>query len=625
MLRELVDERLEGLRFRGGRVEVDLAPLPVEEATAALESARDLVERGRSLEALDDIVAATRSIHSRATALVLLSHALLQLDRGELVEPTLRTAIDLEPARVDARYELGVVLQAEARLDEAVAVWEEALDRDPDHGPSHARLAAAAFLRRDDEECERHREDAVRLAARMASVLERGCRVPVAHSPLLPPAPSLVVGPAVRVDVGSGNAHAAEPSLVAGAAGDLLAAWIDLREGGNQGPWKVGAAISSNAGSSWSDQVLHGPSSFPVDFEGDPMTARDARTGYQWVGGILFGYVSNIPSRIWVSRRAPGAPGFQAPVEIHSEPFIDKGLLAAGPRPGLPNSTRLYVTYNLGIQHSDDLGSTWSAVTSLPSSGIGYQPRVGPGGVLYVAYWDFFANQAKLVKSVDGGVTFGAPVTVATRLDNWGPEESNPRFPGEFRVAPLNYLAVHPISGVLTMVYPDTTSLNGGEADVDIYLTRSGDGGATWSAPVVIGGDSSPARDQFHPWIEADAAGVLHLVFLDTRGTAQQDSDSNAWIDAYYAVSVDGGYTWTELELTPQPFQSALAPFSTFTHQFVGDYLAMATVGERVHLLYPSTVDGHLHVYSRSIESTEGRLFSDGFEPGTLAAWSGAS
>ncbi len=625
----LVDQRLQGLVFERERVRaLPMVTAPVgrplapEEADRALRQASDLLENGRSYEALELLVAPIRSAPERPLPYYLLARALRFLQRTEHAEAAYRTALDLDPRHLESRHELAGLLQAERKLDEAMAEWQTLLGYEPDYGSAHARLAALHFLLGDRDSCEEHRAEAKRLGTPLPSALAASCEVRKAAFEARGATPLPVALPPTRVDAGAGNAHSAETILAAGAGPELVAGWIDLRQGGNNGPWKVAAAASLNGGGSWSDQVLHGPFAAAGDYEGDPMVAHDPRTGTQWVGGILFGYVTNVPSRLWVARRQAVTANFLAPVQIHGgssvSPIIDKGLLAAGPRPGLPNSTRLYVTYNLGIQRSDDLGATWSAIQSLPS-GLGFQPKIGANGVLYVLYWDF-GFEFRLVKSTDGGATFGSPITVATRLDTWGPEENNPRFPGGFRVAPLAYMAVNPTNGVLTMVYPDTTSTAGGEWDVDLYLTRSTNGGTTWSTPVVVGGDSTPPRDQFHPWIEADSTGRLHLAFFDTRNTAQADADTNAWIDLYYATSEDDGLGWGEMRITNPPFQSALAGFSAFQSQFVGDYIGLAPIGERVHVLYPSTSDGHLHVYAQILDFQA--IFADGFESGNTSAWS---
>ena len=513
--------------------------------------------------------------------------------------------------------EAALGLEADAELDEARRAWEEILLLNPAHGLAHTRLAALAFTAGDHARCEEHRALALRFGGALPSVLAASCAPEIGRLAARGGAALPIVLPPSRVDLGAGTSHSAETILTAGNGTELVAAWTDLRSGGNAGPWKVGAAVSLNGGATWSDRVVGGPTAASGDFEGDPMVAYDPRTGNSWVGGILFEFPTKATPDIWIARRPPGATSFNAPVRTSFDGFIDKGLLAAGPRPGLANSTRLYLTYSKGIQFSDDLGASWSAPQALPFT-LGYQPRIGANGTLYVLYWEVPLHY-KLIKSTDGGLTFGAPVTVATRLGVWTSEENNPRVPGEFRVAPLAYLAVSPTTGVLHVVYPDQTAVSGTEYDINLYYTRSTNGGATWSLPVVLNGDSTPPRDQFQAWLETDPSGRLHVISFDTRATVQLDGDNNAVIGVTYTTSQDDGATWSELEVTPATLESDRAAFSLF-QQFVGDYIALSPAGDRVHLIYPTTADGHLHI-AHQILDFQG-IFADGFESGTAAAWS---
>lgn len=615
-------ERLRGLSFETGRVVVSSgrdAPVVSPDAVPALLAAAEVsLHEGRTWDALASAGLAVRTLPDRPLGFHLLGLALQRRSRFDLAEAAFRTALDRDPTRSDSRYELGLALQARGRLHEAQGEWQLLIERDPRHGPAHARLAALAYRLGDEAALDEHRAAARALGADLASVLETEGEPSASVAPRGAPQLPVALAPR-RVDVGAGDAHSAETIVVAGSGQDLVASWTDLRTGGNGGPWKIGAAVSLDGGSTWADRVLAGPLSSAMDNEGDPFAALDRRTGNQWVGGILFGYVTEVPSRLWIARRQAGQTTFSPPVLVNTDTFLDKALLAAGPRPNLPNTTRLYLTYDKGIQRSDDLGASWSTVQSL-GAGIGFLPRIGPNGVLYIAYWDFNFG-VRLLKSTDGGLTFAPPIEVAARLDLWGFGDPS-QIPGTFRVAQLNYLAVDRQSGAIYVVYPDTSASNGTEHDADLYFTRSLDGGATWSTPTILNGDSTPARDQFHPWLEVDDTGRLHLIFLDTRSTAQLDTDANAMIDVWYATSDDGGSTWAEMRITPQPFESRFATFAAFQpgEQFVGDYIGLTTVGDEVHLFYPSTAGGHTHVYAQALDYRG--IFADGFETGDTTAWS---
>jgi hypothetical protein len=71
--------------------------------------------------------------------------------------------------------------------------------------------------------------------------------------------------------------------------------------------------------------------------------------------------------------------------------------------------------------------------------------------------------------------------------------------------------------------------------DADIYFARSVDGGSTWGASVRVNHDAA-GYWQFEPDIAIDAAGIVHVVWSDSR--AGDD-------DIYYARSADGGQTWS--------------------------------------------------------------------------------
>lgn len=367
---------------------------------------------------------------------------------------------------------------------------------------------------------------------------------------------------------------------------EVVATWNDYR----QGSARLGVGLSVNGGQSWSDFLIRPPVGFQATTEGDPMTAFDPRTGTLWVGAISF--ASN--GGVFVARKNAGQTSFQSSVMAEVTGGADKGWMAAGPDPNDPNATRLYIAYNEGLLVSTDLGDTWSGPTSL-GLGLGFLPRVGPNGELYIAYWDL-SNGVVLRRSFDGGATISGPIHIATRMDVWGVDGS--RVPGDYRVAILHHLAVDPNTGTLYCVYFDTTNIVGGNRNLDLYFTKSTNQGSTWTTPVVINTDANPPGDQFFPWIEVDRTGRLHLLFFDTRAVVQDDDDPVGFIEAYYAYSDDGGSTWQEIVLTASPFSSADDGFGGV---FLGDYLGLGVGMSRAYPCYLSTHTGLSHIYTRVI------------------------
>lgn len=384
------------------------------------------------------------------------------------------------------------------------------------------------------------------------------------------------VGPPIRIDLGPGTTASNETTQSSSNADPLVgvSGWNDYRTG-----VRSIFGVTRDGGTNWDEFIIRPAPQFQANVEGDPMGAFDDRTGTLWAGAIAFSGNGGIYS----ARLEPDKTTFEPTQMIQAAGGVDKGWMCAGPDPNDSTKTRVYAAYNFGVARSADMGDTWQGPVSL-GSGIGFLPKTGPNGELYVAYWDF-GTKHFLRRSFDGGLTFGGPITIADRMDVYGVQD-NSAITGSFRVPSLQGLAVDQNNGNLYCVYIDTTSQTGTQRDVDVYFTKSTNQGATWSVPTVINGDSPFEQDQFFPWIEVDETGRLHVLFYDTRNTSQTDQQSVAFIDAYYAYSEDEGATWSELRLTPSPWDSSDDGFGS---GFIGDYLGMSAGGGRAVPVYMAT------------------------------------
>lgn len=397
-----------------------------------------------------------------------------------------------------------------------------------------------------------------------------------------------IVGPQIRIDIGGGTAPANETtcSLSKFDPNVAIAGWNDYRD-----PNFILAAFSTtfDGGETWGDFILRPQAQFQSAIEGDPFTAFDDRTGTLWAGAISFGDNGGL----YVARLDPGETQLNTPVMADIDGGVDKAWMVTGPTPDDLEKTRLYITYNFGIIQSNNMGDSWTDPVSL-GSGVGFLPRVGPEGEVYVAYWDLGTGMM-LKRSLNGGDTF-VTRTIATRMDVW-PINDGSRFPGQFRVPPMCYMDVDDDTGVLYAVYFDTTNIVFGNANVDLYFTKSEDQGDSWTTPIVINQDAAIPGDQFFPWIEVDEEGRIHIVYLDSRNTVQDDDVLHGMFDAYYIFSEDGGDNWMEFRLTPQPWDSALAGDGTF----IGDYLGLAAGGDHIFPVYLDTHNGDGDIYTNLI------------------------
>ena len=407
----------------------------------------------------------------------------------------------------------------------------------------------------------------------------------------------LSIGPAVRIDINGGTYAANEISISSSEANplELVAAFNDWRQSSaNTEKIRLGVAVSLDGGASWDDFVIRPPVGFRSSKEGDAMSAFDDRTGTLWVGAISFADNGGI----FVARKEPGSASFTQSVMAHITADADKCWMAAGPRPGQPESTRLYIAYNLGLIFSDDLGDTWSEPIAL-GEGSGFQPRIGPNGEVYIAYWGG-SDQMSMKRSLDGGESFTTHL-IAIRMDVWGNFTFNTRFPGTFRVAPLVYIDVDPNDGSLYAVYFDTTEIIDSNYNVDLYFCKSTDQGSTWSTPTIINSDADPPGDQFFSWIEVDRMGRVHITFLDSRNTIQQDNQVHGMFDAYYMYSDDHGDSFEEFRLTANSWDSNDDGLDRVS-QFIGDYVGMSAAGNRITPVYLDTSAGDPDIFANVIE-----------------------
>jgi len=91
-------------------------------------------------------------------------------------------------------------------------------------------------------------------------------------------------------------------------------------------------------------------------------------------------------------------------------------------------------------------------------------------------------------------------------------------------------------------------------------MTKSSDGGNTWSAIKKVNDDTKGSQ-QFFTWMTIDQSnGNLYTAFYDRRNYTDLQTD------VYMAYSTDGGNTFTNERISESPF----VPVSTV---FFGDYL----------------------------------------------------
>src|SRR6266550_8680149 len=236
----------------------------------------------------------------------------------------------------------------------------------------------------------------------------------------------------------------------------------------------------------------------PYDAGGDPALAWDSQ-GHVYYAGLGFNRTS-APNTVTVSRGtfSGGNLSWSAPTFINptTSPAIlnDKEWIAVDSNASSPFRDRIYVTWTRYIFNahtgaytqspiffasSSDGGATFTSPKSISSNVLysqGSRPVVGPDGALYV-FWDGATRHASLdstwvVKSTDGGATWGKPVQVSTL------HETERLGDTAFRVNSFPAAAAAP-NGDLYATW--TTEMDPG-GSVAVW-SKSTDGGAHWTAP----------------------------------------------------------------------------------------------------------------------------------------------
>ncbi len=123
----------------------------------------------------------------------------------------------------------------------------------------------------------------------------------------------------------------------------------------------------------------------------------------------------------------------------------------------------------------------------------------------------------------------------------------------------------------------------------DILLSRSTDGGLTWSAPVVA--DHAPRGvDAFNAMVDVDSQGRVAVSYYDFRN--DRPGDGVLSTDVWVTHSHDGGQTFPdESRLTSASFDMRTAPDAG--GYFVGDYSGLDHFGTTFHPTWVGANDGN--------------------------------
>lgn len=152
--------------------------------------------------------------------------------------------------------------------------------------------------------------------------------------------------------------------------------------------------------------------------------------------------------------------------------------------------------------------------------------------------------QVRVLKSSDGGATFAPAVVVAPLNDRFDfaiPAMDVRR--AFIYVSADTDLSGGPFANRIYATWTDTTAAESGTPannHARIVVARSADGGATWNTTLAHESDDLDTVDRFHPWLKVDEVGRVHVIYYDTRVNTDRTG-----VDLFYSRSDDGGVTFT--------------------------------------------------------------------------------
>lgn len=367
-----------------------------------------------------------------------------------------------------------------------------------------------------------------------------------------------------------------------------------------------GFSRSLDRGASWIDQGYTGSRRFS-----DPVLAVHQASGRFYYASLS---VLNSAPAIGVATSTDDCKTF--PTLANASPSAvfadleDKPWIAVDNSGGTDNGnvyacwTRFVNEFGAGGATSDEIhfsrstdgGATFTdeQVLSPPTDffPFGCHLDVGPYGEVYLAWSDRSANNPlRFRRSFDGGLTWDPPVKVNTLpirepgTDRTITCESGTRrstLNGDIRMLVQANFAVDttggPFTGNIYMVWasdPFSATDN-----ADIFISRSTDGGVTWSPDMQLAGGTF--ADQFLPTVAVGGTGTVAVAWYDRRN----DPINNFMIDLYTTLSRDGGATFgplirindTSFGVPPINHQpTALGNFDPGRAAcYMGDYIAIA-------------------------------------------------
>jgi hypothetical protein len=367
----------------------------------------------------------------------------------------------------------------------------------------------------------------------------------------------------------------------------------------------MGVYITTNGGSSWTQQILDAFPATQFVTDGDPALAwgpKPTAGGFSFASGArlyaatLLGSPAFGPMQEQIGLFYSDNLGtsWTGPIVISTRGnpvnFNDKIAIATDTNPLSPNFGNLYVSWTLFTGNpngnfgeadvfspepivtarSTDGGNTFSNpvhLTDAANNGSvggrqGSTPEVAPNGDVYV-FWRGAIDRQNAVlgaRSTDGGRTFARPFLVSHTDNNPSPLPGASFRDNSFPNADIGS------DGTLYVVW---TNYTGGHGVVK--LATSTNNGASWSTSTAA---SVASRSAFYPAVAVNGSNVfIGFNALDDVSAGTAPGAGVVFYDAYYVLSSNGGTTFgAAVKISAMHSDPDAASTNGLTAQFLGDY-----------------------------------------------------